>query len=74
MDRDDRSVSPRRCPACDREEGQARSVTLQQDYRTIGYVCGACDHEWQATTMVRDPLFLGRASHGADVTSTTPTR
>ena len=61
MDYDDRAASPRQCPACQREEGQARSVTLKRDNRTVGYLCSVCQHEWQATTTVRDQLFVGRA-------------
>ena len=44
---DGKFTSP--CPFCSGESGVPRAVTMQQQERTVTYVCRACKNTWNET-------------------------
>ena len=56
------SSAARPCPGCRRDDGRARSITVDQDLRTVRYVCQACQHEWhESFSAGEQALFAGKA-------------
>ena len=43
------------CPQCSAGRGFVQSMTLKDGVRTIGYVCGSCQHMWTSTEALALP-------------------